>query len=362
MPSRRAFLRILGGGTVVAAAGTGGFLATRTPAHALAPWDAAPGYNDTRKRILAHALLAPNPHNRQPWLVELSGDNAVILHRDKSRELPETDPFNRQIFIGLGCFTELMVIAAGAEGLSTDLTLFPEGEEGPVFRAVFAPGGNPDPLAAHMLTRRSQKEPYEDRLPEPEKVAALEPLARVITDTDLVADLRDLTWAAFQREVYTPATLQESVDLMRVGKSEINANPDGIELTSPFLDALRRVGLLTNDILANPDHPSFQGVLDDYRAVCYGTTAFLVVTSTGNTRFDQIKAGRTWLRLNLTTTGLGLGVHPMSQALQEFPEMAEHYAKAHSLLAKPGETVQMLARLGYGPASNPTPRWGLETR
>jgi len=42
--------------------------------------------------------------------------------------------------------------------------------------------------------------------------------------------------------------------------------------------------------------------------------------------------------------------------------MAEHYATAHRLLAGPGETVQMLARLGHGPAIPRTPRWPLEEK
>jgi hypothetical protein len=82
----------------------------------------------------------------------------------------------------------------------------------------------------------------------------------------------------------------------------------------------------------------------------------------GNTRLDQIDAGRRWLRLNLATTGLGLSLHPVSQALQEFPEMVEVRSRAHVILAEPGQTVQMLGRLGYGPKTPRTPRWPLETR
>ena len=90
--------------------------------------------------------------------------------------------------------------------------------------------------------------------------------------------------------------------------------------------------------------------------------AYAVLTSAGNTRADQIDAGRRWLRLNLKTTEMGLALHPVSQALQEFPEMAPHYETAHNLLAAPGETVQMLGRLGFGPTVPQTPRWPLETR
>ena len=65
--SRRKTLGLIGGGTIVAA--TGGiavFAKTRTPTKALAPWDMAGNYDDPRLRALSYALLAPNPHNRQP--------------------------------------------------------------------------------------------------------------------------------------------------------------------------------------------------------------------------------------------------------------------------------------------------------
>ncbi len=63
--NRRNFLRIAGGGVVVAAGGAGLFAATRTPQDALAPWRLIGSYDDPRKNALSHAILAPNPHNRQ---------------------------------------------------------------------------------------------------------------------------------------------------------------------------------------------------------------------------------------------------------------------------------------------------------
>ncbi|MEM1375917.1 MAG: hypothetical protein AAGG69_00870 [Pseudomonadota bacterium] len=72
--SRRKFLGLVGGGVVVAAgAGAATFINTRTPHAALAPWDQAGNYDDARLRALSYALLAPNPHNRQPWEAELVG-------------------------------------------------------------------------------------------------------------------------------------------------------------------------------------------------------------------------------------------------------------------------------------------------
>ncbi len=361
--NRRQALGIIGGGTILAAAGGGAlFAATRTPERALAPWSAAGGYDEPRRRALSYAVLAPNPHNRQPWLVDLSTPDRVTLYRDKERDLPHTDPYARQLTIGLGCFLELMTIAASQTGHKVDLDLFPEGEDGPVAHAAFSPGATADPLFAHVMERRSCKEPFEDKPVPQSDVKALSSLADIITEEDRVAAIRNLTWEAFLQEMQTPRTLKESVDLMRFGKREINANPDGIDLGGPFLEALMVVGMLGREAQLDPQSTGFKEGIRIYQEMLAATPAYAVLTTPGNDRIDQIEAGRRWLRLNLSTTGIGLALHPVSQALQEFPEMKPHYDKAHAMLAEPGHTVQMLGRLGYGPTVDKSPRWPLETR
>lgn len=360
--SRRKFLKIIGGGTIVAAAGAGTFLATRTPHKALAPWDKAGAYNDPRMNALSYALLAPNPHNRQPWEVDLSTPDMAVIYRDKARNLPETDPFDRQLTIGMGCFLELLKIAASHDGYVTEADLFPKGEDGPIAIVRFAKGAQADPLFEHVMERRSCKEPFEAR-PVPEDLAArLANLANIFSDEANVSQIRDLTWQAMKTELYLERTMRESVELFRIGKSEINANPDGIDLGGPFFESLSVLGFLTREAQMDTNSTAFKQGVAIYQEMLMATPAYAVITTTGNSRLDQIAAGARWLRLNLTTTGLGLSLHPVSQALQEFPEMAEHYRKAHELLAKPGETVQMLGRVGYGPKTGRTPRWPLETR
>ena len=363
MPTRRKTLALIGGGVIAAAtAASAGFLATRTPRRAHAPWAAAGAYADPRKSALSFALLAPNPHNRQPWLAELSGSDTVILHRDKTLNLPHTDPFDRQLTIGMGCFLELMVIAAAETGHAVDLTLFPDGETGPVARAVFRPGAAPDPLFSHVMDRRSCKEPFADQPVSQDQADALAAFAEIHTDATTVADLKALTWEAWQIEAETPRTWKESVDLLRIGKAEINANPDGIDLSGPMFDTLGPLGIINRADLMSTDSTGFRQTVASYKDMLDATPAYAVLRSDGNTREDQIIAGRRWLRLNLATTALGLALHPVSQALQEYPEMAGPYARAHALLAEPGQTVQMLGRLGHGPMTPVTPRWPLEAK
>lgn len=361
--SRRKMLTIIGGGTVLAATGvTASFLTTRTPHAARAPWGAAGQYDDPRMNALSFALLAPNPHNLQPWQVALEGEDGILLYHDPDKRLPHTDPFDRQIMIGMGCFLEQMVLAAGAAGYKVEMEIFPQGEAGPVAAARLTAGGTTDPLAAHILNRRSCKEPFLETAVPDAAVAALASFADIYTDAPTVEALKKLTWDAWLTEAMTPHTMQESVDLMRYGKAEIEASPDGIDLGGPMLETLMLAGVLTRETQADPQSGAFQQGVAIYDEMLRATPAYVALTSDDNSRAAHIEAGRQWLRLNLKTTEMGLALHPVSQCLQEYPEMEPHYKAVHELLAAPGQTVQMLGRLGYGPDVPASPRWPLEAK
>ncbi len=377
--SRRSFIRIAGSSAVIVAAGAGAFVLTREPTDALTPWrSTAAAGNDPRHKALAFAILAPNPHNRQPWLVDLSRPGEAVLYCDRDRLLPETDPFSRQITVGLGCFLEILRMAAAEDGHDISVTTFPDGEPGdnldgrPVAHISFKPaaGAAKDPLFRHVLSRRSNKEPYDiERTVDPAilqevvKAAHGEPAAKASTDQTLVDALRDLTWRAHLMEMETPRTLMESVRLMRIGKAEIEANPDGIDLGGPMMETLKAFGLLDREQLADPSSTAFAQGLDIYRAITQTAMGYVWIVSDGNSRAAQLDAGRRYVRANLAATAAGLAMHPLSQALQEYPEMAVLYRELReTLTVGEGRTVQMLARVGYGPEIGPSPRWPFESR
>ena len=374
-PSRRKFLTLLGGGVILAAA-SAGYAVTRSPRTALLPWEQAGGYSDPRARALSFALLAPNPHNRQPWIADLTRADEVTLLADPERLLPQTDPFDRQITIGMGCFLELLRMAAAEDGYRLDITLFPEGSDDmaiaahPVARCRFVAdaGVARDPLFAEVRARRSLKEPYDTARAVP--ASALAALGAVVRHSrvdatnapDRVAELRALSSAALRIEVETPRTFQESIDLFRIGHREVDANPDGLEFTGPMMEALRLSGLFSREAAADPRSTAFRTGLDIVLAQTETAMAHLWLATPGNSRTEQIGAGMDWVRVNLAATALGLGIQPLSQFLQEYPEVATLNDQIHQRLARNGERLQMFARLGYGPDVPPTPRWPLESR
>ena len=203
--SRRKTLVLLSGGAIVAATATFGYNITRLPQTAGLPWTQAGQYADPRMRALSWAILAPNPHNRQPWMVDLSQPNTAVLYVDPDRLLPHTDPFNRQITIGLGCFLEVLRMATLQDGLNVDFDLFPNGSDPnaldtrPVAICRFAQSvAAPDPLFAHVPNRRSLKVPFD--------------ITRAVPD----AALASIYSAAIHGSVTSTTNAQVDIDEMRI--------------------------------------------------------------------------------------------------------------------------------------------------
>jgi nitroreductase len=342
------------------------------------------GETDLRRYALAHAILAPNPHNRQPWLVDLVGEDELLLFVDLDRRLPATDPFDRQITMGCGAFLELFDLSIRERGRRAEIALWPEGEPQPRLDArpiarvrITGDAAEKDPLFAHILTRRTNREPYEDReVPtnalmaiarsgttgqtDDREAAALE--IAVTNGGTLRDQLRALAWNSFEREFRTPHAHMETVNLMRVGATEIAMERDGIAIRGAFVDFARRVGLVNKRTLADIGNPITKQGLEAWRPLALDAPAFIWISSFSNPRTEQISAGRAYARLNLAATGQGLAMHPWSQALQEYREMAELHAEAERLMSAPDDArVQMLARVGYAVKdAPPAPRRGLD--
>jgi hypothetical protein len=372
MPSRRHVLTFLAAapfaGAVACAPGSG--------IDAAAAWRSpGAGEVDVRRFALAHAILAPNPHNLQPWLIALEGDDAISLWPDLERLLPATDPHSRQIVIGCGSFLELLDLAAREKGYRADIQMWPDGEPGDALdgrrfahvRLVRDAAVARDPLFGAIVRRRTNREPYDtQRVPEVRDleatIAGASGLEAGFTVTgDQVAALRDLVWRGWLREQVTPAALKESVDVMQIGGAEIARHRDGIVLDGMFIDIMKGMGLLSRAALLDPNSFASQQGAQIWHKMAETAPAFVWLKGADNSRTTQILAGRAYVRMNLTATSLGLAMHPWSMALQEYPEMAALYAEQQAMLGGTANApVQMLARIGYARDVDPAPRRGLD--
>jgi hypothetical protein len=376
---RRQFIRLLGGGAVLAAtvplAGCAGGL----PSDAVQAWQTAGAERDLRHFMLAHALLAPNPHNRQPWIADLSAPDRITLVCDGERLLPETDPFGRQILVGCGAFVELAVIAASQRGHAVTVEAFPDGAPAAtslprgtrVATLRIGPAGSAaaDPLFAQIPRRHTNKGAYDAQRPLPADLPALWTAtaarhglqAGVAADPAVMASLRRITREAYETECATPRTWLESARLMRIGPQAIATHRDGISIAGAMPRAMHVLGLFDPMEVPHRGSSQFNRVMERWAAFETGV-GYLWLASTGNDRRAQLEAGRAYVRLHLIATEHGVDLHPLSQALQEFPEVRGPYDAVHRTLGlDPAQrTLQMLARTGHALApAGPSPRRGL---
>lgn len=377
---RRTFLRVAGGTTIAAALPPLGACSSALPDEAIAAWRGPGNEPDLRRWVLAHAILAPHSHNLQSWLVDLSVPDEITLHVDRTRLLPETDPFSRQILMSQGTFLELLDQAARQRGQRADITLFPEGpfaaqtvDARPVARIRLQADATvtPDPLFAQVFRRHTNREAYAPRVP---AAAAREAIVRstaapglragitTADDAAAIAAQRRIAKDAWRIELTTPRTVLESFKVLRIGPKEIAEHRDGLTLNDPMVRAATALGLFDRSRAPAPGDRATAGQIEQFDTRIDGTPAFYWLVTEGNDRLMQVRAGRAWARAQLAATAHGLAMQPISQALQEYPEVAAPYRAIHELLGAPAPrfTVQMWARLGHAPAVPPAPRRGVD--
>ena len=370
---RRKFLKIIGGTTVLGTAGTYIWAAPTAKSARLA-WHNTGAYNDPMRFALSYAILAPNPHNRQPWLVELVSEDEAVLYCDTTRHLPVTDPLDRQITIGLGCFLEQFTIAAWQKNRLSNITLFEQGSHKtqldlrPVARIKLVEGKVDDTgLFPSIISRQTDRSSYSKTAPSDlvlDSIKAAAGLTANITNApSLSSQIREICANSTRIEFMTPHIHEESAGLMRVGRKAVTENPDGISIEGPMIELLNLGGALNPSAMRDHNSTSFKQGMNMYMQAVETAPSFLWITTPTNSRTDQIKAGQAYLRVNLKATELGLSMHPLSQCLQEYSEMEKQLAAIHKLLnINTPNRIQMLARIGYGKAKKKSPRWPLETR
>lgn len=377
---RRGFIRLVGGSAVFGAAAAATGCSTAIPPDAVAAWRGPGDEPDLRRWVLSWAVLAPHSHNLQSWLVELRGTDEMRLFCDRTRLLPETDPFSRQMMMSQGTFLELLDLAARERGQRAEITLFPDGAFGPneiddrpVAHVRLVPDAAvaKDPLFAQIPHRRTNRELYDPARAVPDAAwqamaDAAEPFRVVFGRTTAVqhetlSTHRRIAAEAWRIELTTPATILESYKVLRVGPREIAEHRDGVSLTDPMVVWLDRLGLFDRTEAPAPDSFATRSQIEDFDAKIASTPAFLWMLTDDNERPTQVDAGRAYARVQLAATAHGVAMQPLQQALQEYPEVAGPYREIRRALGVADtQTVQMWARVGFAPPVGPAPRRGLD--
>lgn len=332
---------------------------------------------DMRLRLVSYAILAPNAHNKQPWLIKLQDKSRFQLYVDQGRLLPETDPYSRQIHISQGTFIEHLDIAAKQFGYRLEINYFPQGmyandaiENKPVaaFRLHRDHSIKADPLFAHSVMRHSNKRVYDDSDVESTKLEELSALPligesqlQLSNDNEVLHTLPKLLTRAMAVEVDNHHRHMETVKMFRFNDAEIKRFRDGFGIAqtgkSGFSKWLIESLFISREAASRPDSAFIQQSIELTRQQASSARAFGWLSSQGNSRLSQVLSGRNYARLNLHTHAMGLAIHPMSQILEEYGDMTTLKEEFYQYLKIPkNHTVQMLCRLGYADDVAHTPR------
>lgn len=304
----------------------------------LATAPTSPVVDEGVRALVRRAQLAPSSHNTEPWRFRIVSGGLELV-ADHGRWLPVTDADRRELYLGLGCALENLLVAAEHFGYAHDTVLFPHEDSDDVVAAVrLRPGGwpslhRPAGLFRAIEARHTHRGRYDADPPSP---ATLGVLAASVVEAGV--GIRFLTEAEERAAVAEWVRYADELLFASAGyRRELAHSIAGGALGDPW--PLSRITATT---VARFD-VGRRVARRDRAAVEAGPTLGLI-TAEPDTPRSQVAAGQALERVWLRATDLGLRLQPMSAPLQ-VPEGRRSLSTAFA----GGRPLQHLFRMGYAP-------------
>jgi nitroreductase len=274
--------------------------------------------------------------------------DGVEVYADVTRRLPAVDPRGRAMHISVGAAILNLRLAIRHSGRWAALALLPDPSQ-PLHVATVRLGG-PCPveeddrtLYAAIARRRSNRGPFEDRVPAEVELAALESAAREEDAVLGIADARgrDTVLSLARTAAHRMREQFAYRDELRRWTTDDPYRDDGvsIETVGPLSE---RTALPLRDFAADREIP------DRLTVEFEREPTLATLWTSADTPRDWLVAGAALERVMLEATRRGIETCLITQPLED-PSLRD-------LLADEGLIPQAVVRIGYGPPAPPSNR------
>jgi len=311
---------------------------------------------DKARFAVRYAILAPSSHNTQPWRFIINGDELLVC-ADRTRSLPNIDPFDRELIISCGAALFNLRVAFAHFSVPVEITTFPQSSDPDIVARIVFPDSGPklNDLAElfETITKRvTNRGPFIDEdVPNPiielfKSAAMLEGVdvkfARTPKEREHIAaliaeaDRRQFDDPRFRRELASWIHPSRRNDGMPAASQGLGTLTDA---ATPIIAMAIRTFDLGN------------GVAAAHKQLAYGSPLLVVPSTSMDNNEGWLAAGLGLQRMLLVAVKEGYYTSYLNQPI-EVPDLRVRLANELSTAGYP----QLVLRVGRGFPVSHSPR------
>lgn len=310
------------GGLVWRAIDQGVFSTGKGPAYE--PWDISrERLKEGPLAIVNDAILASNPHNTQPWLFKVN-ESYIELYADEVRNLGAIDPFRREMYIGLGCAIENMMLSAKKHGYNPQLSYVPNKLDHTCIARIDLKRAQTlsPPLYEAIAHRHTHRGEYDVKrtieqstLKEIEGFVSDEKKVRItwFTSPEQKQTIGDLIIRSTEAIISDKEMSAASNQWIRDDWKDLQKYRDGVTLDAQGGSSFIRAAGKILPPLSDEKNDQFWLASTKNTHVATASAYGLISVKDASDNVQRARAGRAWQRMHLHGTTLGLGMQPLSQ-------------------------------------------------